>query len=66
VPRDLILAARAKGALRLIDREIARHPVDADIQKRADRRPEDKGKGAEEDFVRRHEEEAANASPAPL
>ena len=46
-----LLAARAKGAARLIDGKIARQPVNADVQKRADGGAKNKCKHAEEKLV---------------
>jgi len=52
MPGDRRLARGAKRAARLVDREIDRETMDADVQKRADRGAENKSERAEEKFVR--------------
>jgi hypothetical protein len=51
VPRDLFLARRTEGALRLVHRQIERQPVDDDVQERADHRAQDKRDDAKEQLV---------------
>src|SRR6266404_4971465 len=51
MPGDRCLAHRAKRAAWLVDREIDRKTIDADIQKRADRGAENKSERAQEKFV---------------
>ena len=51
MPRNRLLAGRTKRASRLIDREIARQPINADVQKRTDHRAENKGEDAKKEFV---------------
>ncbi len=53
VPRDRFLAGRTKGALRFVDRQIERQPINADIEKRADDRAHDERDDAEEMTVSR-------------
>jgi hypothetical protein len=52
MPGDRPLARGAKRAAWLVDREIDRETIDADVQKRADRGAENKSERAEEKFVR--------------
>jgi hypothetical protein len=47
MPLNRLVAVRAKRPTRPIDGEIDRPAVDANVQKRADRRAEQKGKRAE-------------------
>src|SRR5262245_33770593 len=51
MPWDRPFALRTKRPTRLINREIDRPPVDADIQKRADRRSEHEGEHAEKEIL---------------
>ena len=53
VPGNGLLAVRAERAARLVNRKIDRPAINADVQKRADRRAEHKRKGVEEKFVSR-------------
>ena len=53
VPRNRLLAVWAKRAARLVNRKFDRPAVNADVQKRADRRAEHERKYAKEKLVRR-------------
>src|SRR5262245_14178849 len=51
IPRDWLFAGRTKRATRFVNRKVGRPAIDADIQKRSNRRAENKGKRAEEELV---------------
>ena len=51
IPRELFFAGRAKGTARLVHRKIERHPVNADVQERADHRAENEREGRKEKVV---------------
>ena len=53
MPRDRRLARGAKRAARLVDREIDRETIDADVQKGSDCRAENKGKRRQKKLVNR-------------
>ena len=51
MPFELLLARWTKRAARLVHREVKRHPVNADVQKRANHRAENEGESPEKKMV---------------